>query len=362
MTSRAPGPGRRPGHRLAAVLASVVVAAVACGGGSAAAPTTTTTTTTAPTTTTTTAPPPTSPLTGEVIDPALLARKALVVKIDNHERARPQSGLGVADVVYEEMVEGKVTRFAAVFHSTDTDVGPVRSARTSDVAILAPLGRPLFAWSGANGGVRRQIRAADIIDVGYDAAPSAYRRVSGRPAPHNLYTSTAALFALQPPEEQGPPPAQFRFRDPEDPPPAGTPVEVVRVDLGFPQGYRFDWHWDPDREGWGRVQLGTVHVDATGEVVKPTNVIIQFTPYRASGFVDSGGATSPEAVLVGEGDAWILTAGRLVEARWSRSEVHQPTTYRRADDGTEVALTPGRTWVVLAPPGTGRILEPAAEG
>ena len=93
-----------------------------------------------------------------------LDRTALVVKIDNGEpKARPQVGINQADVVYEERVEGSVTRLLAVFHSTDSvPVGPVRSARTSDIAIFTPLNHPYFAWSGANPTFARRIRAATL--------------------------------------------------------------------------------------------------------------------------------------------------------------------------------------------------------
>ena len=121
------------------------------------------------TTTTTTIPPVVWPLTGlPGADVPRAALPALVVKIDNHARARPQVGLVQADVVFEEIVEG-ITRFFAVFHSTTADpVGPVRSARTTDIDLLRQLQRPLFAWSGANNGTIKALRAADVAtDVGY---------------------------------------------------------------------------------------------------------------------------------------------------------------------------------------------------
>src|SRR5947208_4946338 len=158
---------------------------VSCGGGKKKAAPTTTTTTTSSTTTTAPPPPPVYPLTGlPATNPAHLARPALVVKIDNADgsgsnSARPQMGLNQADVVYEEMVEGSVTRLAAVFHSGDSDpVGPVRSARTTDIAVFSPLNRPLYAWSGANGDFAAIIRSSNLIDVGYDAQPDAYERRS----------------------------------------------------------------------------------------------------------------------------------------------------------------------------------------
>jgi hypothetical protein len=161
--------------------------AAACGGGgdststttSAAGPTSssssvaTTTTTVAPSTTTVVGPP--APLTGLPGDPSLATKPVLIVKIDNHPEARPQAGLNQADIVYEEIVEG-ITRFAAVFQSTDAaPVGPIRSARTTDLNIFAAYGRPLIAWSGGNAcGEGR--RSANIVDVGHGklGTPGAY--------------------------------------------------------------------------------------------------------------------------------------------------------------------------------------------
>ncbi len=121
-----------------------------------------------------------APLTGLPIDPATAARPALVVKIDNFPTiARPQVGINQADIVFEEIVEG-ITRFAAVFQSEDADpVGPIRSARTSDINILAQLGRPLLAWSGGNPFVTRAIQNANIDNLTPDRYESAYFRTPG---------------------------------------------------------------------------------------------------------------------------------------------------------------------------------------
>ncbi|HEX4902335.1 MAG TPA: DUF3048 domain-containing protein, partial [Acidimicrobiales bacterium] len=175
---------------LAAVVVVVIAAIALAGGGDDEPAATTTTTSTTTSTTTTTAPAETGyPLTGLPIDdPARAARPVLAVKIDNAEPrrgrgGRPQAGINAADVVYEEMVEGSVTRFLALFHSTDADpVGPVRSARTTDLLLMGPLNRPLFAWSGANAGVAGAVRGAPVVDIGYDVASGAYNRAGDRPA------------------------------------------------------------------------------------------------------------------------------------------------------------------------------------
>src|SRR5207237_6439864 len=117
-------------------------------------------------------------------------------KIDNEAPARPQAGLNQADVVFEEQVEGGDTRLAAVFQSADADpVGPVRSTRSTDIAIIAELNRPLYAFSGGNQVFLAQIRAAPIIDVGADVQPGPYLRTGGHPAPHNLFNRTAILLS-----------------------------------------------------------------------------------------------------------------------------------------------------------------------
>lgn len=113
-----------------------------------------TTTTTKVATTTEPASGPVAPLTGlKVADPALVNRPALVAKIDNLDRgpesALPQAGVSRADVVFEEIVEGNITRFAAVFHSKAPGrIGPIRSARTTDVILLPQLGPVLFRVVG----------------------------------------------------------------------------------------------------------------------------------------------------------------------------------------------------------------------
>ena len=342
---------------MVAVLVIVGVALAAGGGGDDEAATTTTTEARATTTTTTTPDEPTYPLTGlPVDDPARAARTTLVVKIDNAEPkrgqgGRPQAGINAADVVYEEMVEGSVTRFAALFHSADADpVGPVRSARTTDLLLMAPLNRPLFAWSGANAGVVEQVHRADLVDVGYDAASSAFYRDGSRPAPYNLFSSTQAIRGQAPAEGERPPPELFTYRRADEAPKGGRDVGGVHINFGGgPGSAPVDYEWDG--AGWARSQRDTPHVDAAGTRVSPPNVIVQFTPYVEVQCCDAAGFPIVEAQLVGEGDAWVLSAGRLTQARWSRPTIGDVTTYT-GPDGEPVLLTPGPTWIAIAPPGS----------
>jgi len=300
-------------------------------------------------------PPVTSPtvlpLLGTRGEPPV--RAALGVKIDNTDRGRPPTGLRQADVVFEEVVEGGLTRLLAVYHSEDLDeVGPVRSARSTDLAVLAELGRPLFAWSGANPTFRAAVEAADLADVGFSAVPAAYWRDGDRRAPYNLLADPAGLWAAV--EAGTPPPMLFTYRAEGDP----LDGPGVRPAAGFRASTfatSIEWAWNGQTRLWERVQNGTPHVDSAGDRIAVPNVVVRTTPYRDSGVRDSTGAVVPEAAAVGEGDAWLLSDGGAQPARWSKTSEEGPTVYTTTD-GRPLELTPGQTWVEILPPGTGVVL------
>jgi hypothetical protein len=343
---------------LAGLAAAPVLSA--CGGGGdddddAAASTTTDepSTTEAPSTTTTAA-PLLAPLLGVPFagNPAILQRPALIIKINNvdtsssREQARPQQGLNQADVVFEERTEGGITRFAAVFHSTDSDpVLPVRSARLTDIDITSMFNRPLFANSGGNAGVMQSVRDANLVPVGHsDVGSGVYYRVDGRVAPHNLATSTQALYALAP-EGMLPPPVLFKYREAGTPPTVGAPARGVRVEYGGGTAQAPVAHeWVPDQNGWARTQRDTPHIDTTGVRITPQNVIVQFIPYDNS-----------RGNLGGSGDALMFTGGNLIRGTWHRPDLTQPTVWRDPN-GDEVLFTPGRTWILLPPAGGATLL------
>ncbi|HET9612239.1 MAG TPA: DUF3048 domain-containing protein [Acidimicrobiales bacterium] len=337
------------------IVVALAGAAVAWGGGGSETVTlhalaTTTTTTTVPSTTTTTpkdAPPPRAPLTGLTGEfQGRLDRPALVVKIDNVELARPQSGLNQADIVVEEPVEGNLTRLAAVFHSTDAaSVGPVRSVRTTDVEMLPLFGRPLFAASGGNAGVIPQLHAADVVDVGNNVSGQGFHRSGGRPAPHNLFTSTLALYGKAP-ESPPPPEPLFSYLARDEKLPDGA-IPVGGVALRFGGGEVSRYTWDGPSGTWLRSQRGSPHVDAGGVRIAPENVVVLEITYDHSG---QAGRSVPHGETVGQGRALVLTRGQSVEGTWKRPRPGDPLTLT-GPGGAEMELTPGQTFVALVPPG-----------
>lgn len=337
----------------AVLLVGGVVAALVAGGGNEEAAGLASTTSSIPEPVTTT-PPPVFPLTGlPVTDAALAGRPALVVKVDGTSKALGlHAGLTAADLVFVEKVEGGTTRLAAVFHSADADVGPVRSARTSDVDLMNNLNRPLYAHSGGAAGVLEIIQGANLVDLGYDVQRGVYQsRGSGV---LRLFVSTPELFGLAP-DGSGPPPSLFSYRAAGQPAGGAGAVDAAGVTIGYGGQANTQVRYEAVPEGWARFQDGAPHFDDSGNRVIPANVIVQYTEYRDSGFVDVAGSPSPEAVTVGEGDALVLTGGKAIPARWSRPDAGAGTTYTDAA-GAPILLTPGSTWVELAPPGSATTL------
>ncbi len=342
---------------LAALAAMLTVAACTGGGDDAAEPTTTTeasgdtTTTTEVTvddTTTTAAPAPAGPgmpLTGLAIDDAVVDRPALVVKIDNHPRARPQTGLDLADLVFEVRAEG-VTRFMGVFHSQTPDpVGPVRSSRTSDFDLLRGLDTPLYASSGGNDYVANGLRSLPIQEVTALSLTDEYFRDGSRPAPHNLYSNASALWDLAGEDSTAPEP-WFTYRDEGDEL-SGSAQEIAgAVTISYRGSPVVTHTWDATVGGWLRTQDGRPHTTIGGDQLAPENVVIMVADYRVS----AADPASPEVVSVGTGQLYVLTDGHAITGTWTR-ETAESKPVLVDDNGNEIALTRGRTWILMPEPG-----------
>jgi hypothetical protein len=327
--------------RVATALVVVALLAAACGGDDEKSPSTTVkrTTTTAP---------PAAPLTGlPQTDADKLDRPALMVKVDNTPSGvAVQEGIDKADIVFVEMVEGGATRIAAVYQSQDATVGPVRSARTSDIEIAGALNRPLLAYSGANGGVLGQVRSGPLVDAGIDqgAVTPVYQRNQRGRSVYRFFLPTADIYEARGAEGSTPAPLfQYLTKGEKA---QGEDVKSASVRYGATTAA---YDWDAKTKKWNRIQNGGAHVMASSQKrVAPANVVILMTPYRDSGFRDVTGAASPMAVLQGTGEAWFLVGGKLLKGSWSRPGPVGAFTFT-AGFGIPVKLTPGQTFIELAP-------------
>jgi hypothetical protein len=318
-------------RRTSAVLVFILVV-VGVGATHSRADTTTTTSTT----TTTVHPGPTAPLTG-LPDPTRVTahRPAVTVKLDNTYEAHPQFGTNQADVVYEEIVEGGITRLAAVFNSSaPARVGPVRSVRRTDREVVYPLGG-IFVFSGGAQYAIDSIKTAPVKLFSESNAGSMMFRDFHRPPPHNLFADVARLI------HQGgsPRPPQPLFTYSSARPSLAGPVTSFTV--GFASGYATSYRWNARTRSWDRSIFGAPDRDAFGHVVSPQNVIVMWVHYRGG-----VGVEGAEAVLTGTGAAQIFTKHSSIRGRWSRASLKRPIVYTN-HAGKVIALTPGRTWVEL---------------
>lgn len=290
------------------------------------------------------------PLTGETLpgDAAPPDRPVLAVKVENTPDAQPLAGLEGADIVYEEVVEGGITRFVVLFHCDDANrVGPVRSIRSTDPGILAPFSEhPLLAFSGGSKGVRTIVEDAGMTTLDEDSATKAFERDDDRIVPHNLFTETKALWAkaLKRAEGEPAPAAAFVYSD-EVPSPSKKARVATVVFSGLATA---EWHWAKGR--WVRYLEGSPMLLENGEPITTDNVVIQVVKTTESDFQDVSGYPSPEVDLTGSGKAWVLRDGKLIVGKWERSDEADFTTFL-AKSGEEIALTPGTTYVELAPKG-----------
>ncbi|WP_339132653.1 DUF3048 domain-containing protein [Streptomyces sp. f51] len=264
----------------------------------------------------------------------------LAVKIDNAPDARPQTGLDAADVIYAEQVEGGLSRLMAVFASTlPAAVGPVRSARESDLELLRQFHRPTLAFSGAQRKLLPLIDSAPLVPEPAGKVPDAWYRGTGKAAPHNLYLRPRRLMDSAPGDAALT--TGFRFGAA----PAGGTPEASRT-VRFPSA-RFTFTWSADRGRYLVAMDGTPTVTTDGRTVAPATVVVQYVKVTKSKYHDVLGNNSPFSESVGTGKAQVLRDGRSFDATWNRPGATDGTRFT-APDGTPMNFAPGQVWVVLA--------------
>jgi hypothetical protein len=339
----------RPGaaRRGAAVLAGAAGLALlaACSGGSSGTPSSTPSTT-LPSSPAAGSPSPTPTPTPTIQRSVLSGRvgkpngPVLVVKMDNTPLANPHAGIKAADVVYLEEVEGGLSRYAVVYSSTyPSSVGPVRSARISDIELLRQYGKVAFAYSGAQSKLVPVLHAAYLYDVSDDEGGRGYYRDSSRPAPYNLFGNPAQLLARAPKAAHAHD-VGFRFSTST---PAGG-VAAPSVSASFPST-TVSFTFDPNSHRWLAAMNGRRAMAAEGGQLGGTTVIIQYVTVTRSIYHDKLGHYTPMSTTVGTGKALVLRDGRAWNVTWSRPTASSPTHWLLG--GKDFLLAPGQVWVLL---------------
>lgn len=258
----------------------------------------------------------------------------VAIKIDNAPAARPQTGLGAAEIVYVLPVEGGLTRLLALYGDDLPDVaGPVRSARRLDADVLAQYGVPTFAYAGAAKRLLPRIQQGSVVDGSPRTVPDAYFREQDRKAPHNLYVRP---HGLPEPAEAPPGPAFARGEGP----PGGKPVD--RHEVAYPATtYTFTWSEDDRR--WRVAMDGEPATDA-GEPVTVAGVIEQVVAMMRTD--PEVGRPIPQAL--GTGAVTALRDGERFSGSWSDRSPEAPLQLY-TDEGNQLLLPDGPLWVLIVP-------------
>lgn len=312
-------------------------------------PVSTTTTSTVPALT---VPKGNCPLTDVRAPGGVPNRPALAVKVGNEPYgARPQSGLNEADVVFDTPAEGFIMRYAAVYQCQNAaQIGPDRSVRWVDWHLLRQLRNPILAYAGGIGynlNIVASLKWASAENLLGNAAGAGIR-TTNRVPPDNLYTSTAALYALAASfsKTHGPPPPIFRYSAQV---PAGS-QPAASVHINFSYDTDISWTWNAALSAWVHSYSDGPDIDAlTGAPVTATNVIVLVVSYRFGKYAETiGGSGDFQSATIGSGTGYIFRNGRELKVTWSRRFVTDPWTFVGPNNVT-VSLAPGRTWVELLP-------------
>lgn len=289
----------------------------------------------------------TSPLTGEDLDGDAAARPVLAVKVDNSASSAPQVGLGDADLVTEELVEGGITRLAVFYQSRQPQrVGPVRSMRATDIGVVSPLGATLVASGGAAQTVRRVHDSG--IKAMVEGAPG-FSRASDRTAPYNLFVDMHTLAG----KVAAARPAAAYLPFGSTPLPGGTPARGLSARFSPSSTTSFDYadgHY-----------VNTDSNALEGDRFLPATVVVLRVQVGDAGYLDPAGNRVPETKLVGSGPAMVFHGGRMVKGTWSKADLTSRIELTAGQgagggaDGGALQLPPGRVWLELVPAAGGGV-------
>ena len=269
----------------------------------------------------------------------------LVVKIDDTTQAHPQVGLENADIVYIEQVEGGLTRLAAVFSSVIPQrIGPVRSARISDIDIVAQFGRVAFAYSGAQKKLLPVIASANLQDLGAQRqSPTIFTTDPNRIQPYAMVLRADLLmqkirdknFQIDSAKNVG-----FIFGELQD---GGAPT--TKAVMHWPAA-TYSATWSQQESRWMLSHNNSADVAESGVVLGPTTLVIQMVSIVPSEYKDKVGGVTPYSQTVGKGRAYVLRDGQRFITTWSRPSTESGTTFTFAD-GATMNFDPGQIWIAL---------------
>ncbi|HIT05070.1 MAG TPA: DUF3048 domain-containing protein [Candidatus Scybalocola faecipullorum] len=289
-------------------------------------------------------------LTGEIVDESLNERRPVALMINNVTEALPQSGIGQADILYEAVVEGKITRMMAVFQDYETleKVGPIRSARHyyldfahDEEAIYGHFGWSIYAQN------RIQSEGIKTLQLMAGGLNSDYYRSDDRVAPHNVYMTgeqivhaigTFGVDTAMPENYEG----RLNFNNTDTEPAGGA--DAATVDISMSSSPHFEY--DADQGVYMKSQYGEPQIDdVTGDQLSFENIIIQYAPYTC---IDTN-ADCQDIALTGSGKGMYISDGKAVDITWEKENLDTDHTHYLTEDGSALKINPGKSYIAVIP-------------
>ena len=291
-------------------------------------------------------------LTGELVASDAAYLTPLAVMIENHQDARPQSGLNSANLVYEAIAEGGITRFMAVFADPrqSVRVGPIRSARTYYVDFATEL-NAFYAHVGGNADALDQLAATKVYNLDeFSVGEPTFKRDFSRNVAleHTMYSTTSQLWDYAVNSRKYPTTATYAAWNFTDSPATSTlpASQTVTINFSGPD-FKVDWHYDPTTNSYTRYMAGKPHVNAGDNApITAKNIIIQTV--QNTPVVTRINEHGWRYTLTGSGKATIVKNGTSIEATWKKEGTGRTRYYDAS--GNEISLTKGKIWVEIVHP------------
>ena len=293
--------------------------------------------------------PPPVCIDGARAEGAKIDRPAVALKIENSSEARPQSGLEEADLVYEEIVEGGITRFMALYHcGQSAKAGPVRSARFDDPKLALPFTRVL-AYSGSNAIVEKELNKRSIVSLTELNAGNAFFRVpAGSTDIHSLYANTEKIRHQAPHKAKAPGDPIFDFGQLQE-----GAKKARKVKINFNASNTIEYRWGMGK--WWRFEAGEKFMSASGGQIAVPNLLLQQVDVdNSKRIVDPAGNPSPDIDLTGGGKALLFRDGHVIKGLWKIGK-HAESPHFETRSGTRFTFAPGPIWIELVPSKKGQV-------
>lgn len=263
------------------------------------------------------------------------------VKFDDTKSARPQKGVEFADVVFITQVEAGLTRLMGIYSSFyPKEVGPVRSARISDIDILAQFGRVGFMYSGAQSKMRPIIASANLLNLSAERnPPSIYVTAPDRVAPYAMMVRMQELIAKSDDVDIV---QSVGWEHGELSPDS---IQILSAQIDWPNA-RYKAIWSKKSKRFELQFNGEPNLSTTGETLGSPMMVIQLVEIAPSEFGDKFGGVTPKSKVVGTGDAFLLRNGSMTKVQWRRLDAESPTEWL-LPDGSIAKFEMGQVWIFL---------------